>query len=355
MQLNGIAQKLKFKALQERAREKIGDIAESRGLTVEELEDRLAPDLGLNEDGKLTLDFGPRRFIVSFDEALKPYVRDENGSRLKDLPKPNKSDDNALAAEAVNRYKALKKDARTIAAQQIARMESAMCQRRRWTPENFRLFLVNHPLVRHLTRRLVWGVYGEDNRLQACFRVAEDNSYSNADDDLFPLPDGDIRIGLPHLLEMTPQDAAAFGQLFADYELLPPFRQLDRNCYTLTPAELAATELTRWAGRKCPSGRVIGLANKGWLRGEPQDAGWIGWMLKPLGQRALVMEIDEGFAVGMLPDELSTEQLLSKVWLYAGNARQYGWGGNAPQQARFSELDKVALSELINDIEGLFE
>ena len=94
---------------------------------VEELEDRLAPDLGLNADGTLTLDFGPRRFIISFDEALRPYVRDENGSRLKDLPKPNKSDDKALATEAVNRYKALKKDARTIAAQQIARMESAMC------------------------------------------------------------------------------------------------------------------------------------------------------------------------------------------------------------------------------------
>jgi hypothetical protein len=109
MQLNGIAGKLKFKALQERAREKIGHIAASRALTVEELEDRLAPDLGLNDDGTLTLDFGPRRFIISFDEALRPYVRDENGSRLKDLPKPNKSDDKALATEAVNRYKALKK------------------------------------------------------------------------------------------------------------------------------------------------------------------------------------------------------------------------------------------------------
>lgn len=115
---------------------------------------------------------------------------------------------------------------------------------------------------------------------------------------------------------MSPEDAAAFGQLFADYELLPPFRQLDRNCYTLTPDELTASELTRWAGRKCPSGRVIGLANKGWLRGDPQDAGWIGWMLKPLGQWALVMEIDEGFAVGMLPDELSAEQQLTKVWLF---------------------------------------
>ncbi|VUT01384.1 DUF4132 domain-containing protein [Klebsiella spallanzanii] len=355
MQLNGIAQKLKFKALQERAREKIAAIAESRELTVAELEDRLAPDLGLNDEGTLLLDFGPRRFIVSFDEALKPWVRDENGSRLKDLPKPNKSDDSALSADAVNRYKALKKDARTIAAQQIARMESAMCQRRRWDPENFRLFLVNHPLVRHLTRRLIWGVYNEENTLLACFRVAEDNSYSTADDDLFTLPDGKIRIGLPHVLEMPPEDAAAFGQLLADYELLPPFRQLDRNCYTLTPAELAASELTRWAGRKCPSGRVIGLVNKGWLRGDPQDGGWIGWMLKPLGDWALVMEIDEGFAVGMLPDELSAEQLLSKIWLYAGTANQYGWGGNSPQTATFSVLDKVTISELINDIDALFE
>ena len=37
MQLNGIAQKLKFKALQERAKEKLADIAESRELTVRSL------------------------------------------------------------------------------------------------------------------------------------------------------------------------------------------------------------------------------------------------------------------------------------------------------------------------------
>lgn len=355
MQLNGIAQKLKYKALQERAREKIADIADSRGLTVDELEDRLAPDLGLGEDGTLALDFGPRRFIISFDEALRPYVRDENGSRLKELPKPNKSDDNALSTDAVNRYKALKKDARTIAAQQIARMESAMCQHRRWTPENFHLLLVNHPLVRHLTRRLVWGAYSAENILLACFRVAEDNSYSTADDDLFTLPEGDIRIGLPHALEISQEDAAAFGQLFADYELLPPFRQLDRNCYTLTTAELESCELTRWTGRKCPSARVMGLANKGWLRGDPQDSGWISWMLKPVGEWTLVMEIDEGFVVGMRPDELSAEQLISKIWLCDENAHHDGCGSHGAVQATFSVLDNITISELINDIDGLFE
>lgn len=109
MQLNGIAQKLKFKALQERAKEKIADIAESRELTVAELEDRLAPDLGLDDNSSLLLDFGPRQFTVSFDETLKPFVRDASGSRLKDLPKPNKSDDESQANDAVNRYKLLKK------------------------------------------------------------------------------------------------------------------------------------------------------------------------------------------------------------------------------------------------------
>ena len=326
MQLNGIAQKLKFKALQERAKEKIADIAESRELTVAELEDRLAPDLGLDDNGSLLLDFGPRQFTVSFDETLKPFVRDVSGSRLKDLPKPNKSDDESQANDAVNRYKLLKKDARTIAAQQVARMESAMCLRRRWSPENFQLFLVEHPLVRHLTRRLIWGVYSAENQLLACFRVAEDNSYSTADDDLFTLPEGDISIGIPHVLEISPTDAAAFGQLFTDYELLPPFRQLDRNSYALTEAERNASELTRWAGRKCPSGRVMGLANKGWMRGEPQDGGWIGWMIKPLGRWSLIMEIDEGFAVGMSPAELSAEQLLSKLWLWEGKRKAMAGG-----------------------------
>ena len=355
MQLNGIAQKLKFKALQERAKEKIADIAESRELTVAELEDRLAPDLGLDDNGSLLLDFGPRQFTVSFDETLKPFVRDVSGSRLKDLPKPNKSDDESQANDAVNRYKLLKKDARTVAAQQVARLESAMCLRRRWSPENFQLFLVEHPLVRHLTRRLIWGVYSAENQLQACFRVAEDNSYSTADDDLFTLPEGDISIGIPHVLEISPTDAAAFGQLFADYELLPPFRQLDRNSYALTEAERNASELTRWAGRKCPSGRVMGLANKGWIKGTPQDGGWIGWMIKPLGRWSLIMEIDEGFAVGMSPAELSAEQLLSKLWLWGGKAESYGWGSNSTQEAQFSVLDDITASELINDIESLFE
>lgn len=74
-----LRKKIKFVALQEHASDKINMVAENRGLTMAELEDRLAPDLGLDINGSLTLDFGSRQFTVGFDETLKPVVRDENG------------------------------------------------------------------------------------------------------------------------------------------------------------------------------------------------------------------------------------------------------------------------------------
>lgn len=131
MQLNSIAQKLKFKALQKQAKKKIANIAKSRKLTVAKLKNQLAPNLSLNNNGSLLLDFGPRQFTVSFNKTLKPFVRNASGSRLKNLPKPNKSNNKSQANKAVNRYKLLKKNARTVAAQQVAKLKSAMCLRRR--------------------------------------------------------------------------------------------------------------------------------------------------------------------------------------------------------------------------------
>ena len=354
MQLNGIAQKLKFKGLREKAREKIAQIAEQRELTVAELEDRLAPDLGLDERGSMLLDFGPRQFTVSFDESLKPFIRDTQGKRFKDLPRPNKSDDAELSADAVNRYKALKKDARAVAAQQVQRLESAMCQQRRWTHEQFRQFLVEHPLVGHLTRRLVWATYDADKQLTHCFRVAEDNTYSTADDDEFQLPDNTVQIGLPHRLEISEQDIVDFGQLFTDYELLPPFSQLDRSCHALTEAEREALILDRWRDRQCASGRLAGLANKGWLRGEPQDAGWIGCMMKQMGDWTAIIEMSEGFCVGLPPDEFAAEQTVNGIGLIKGTPEYVGWWNPKDHKHTFSVLNDVAASELLRDIETLF-
>lgn len=99
----------------------------------------------------------------------------------------------------------------------------------------------------------------------------------------------------------------------------------------------------------------MGLANKGWIKGEPQDGGWIGWMIKPLGRWSLIMEIDEGFAVGMSPAELSAERALKQAVVMGRQSGKLWLGSNSTQEAQFSVLDAITASELINDIEALFE
>jgi hypothetical protein len=100
LQLHGISEKAKFKGLKARAREKIAEVAAGLGLTGEQLSDRLVPDFGLDTDGGMVLDYGPRRFTVGFDEQLKPYVTGEDGKRRKALPKPGAKDDATLAPAA---------------------------------------------------------------------------------------------------------------------------------------------------------------------------------------------------------------------------------------------------------------
>jgi predicted DNA-binding WGR domain protein len=345
MHLHAISQKVKFKGLKERAQEKIEQIAQARGLTAEELGDRLVPDLGLDEDGSLTLDFGPRSFRVGFNEQLKPFVRDASGKPVADLPKPAKSDDAQKAAASVETYKALKKDARAIASQQITRLELAMCARRRWDAQVFRTFLVEHPLVGHLARRLLWGLYGADNQLVTAFRVAEDRTFADQHDNTWELPAG-AQIGLVHALDLPEPLANAFGQVFGDYEILQPFRQLGRDTYRLTPEEQKAAQLTRFQGLKVQTVRVVGLESRGWRRGDAQDAGSVWWMLKPLAKgEQIVLGFEPGFIVGDLSFE--PEQTLGVVTIEAEGS--WDQKGSKPLGA----LDAVVASELLRDLESL--
>jgi predicted DNA-binding WGR domain protein len=346
MHLHGIAQKLKFKGLQEKAREKIDQIAEARGLSAEELADRLVPDLGLDERGSLDLDFGARRFKVVFDESLKPAVLDDTGKRLPDLPKPKQTDDPEKAGAATELWKALKKDAKTIASGQILRLEIAMCAQRRWTTPVFQQFLVEHPLLIHVVRRLVWGTYAADESLVAAFRVAEDGTLADAKDDAFELP-ADARVGIVHRLDLDESTAAAFGQIFADYEVLQPFVQLSRETASPTPEERESKKLERVVGLKVPTGKVLGLDNRGWRRGPPQDGGVVCWYEKAmLGGLVACLDLDPGIFTGMIAE--APEQTLGVVTLSDGERR---WGVEEAQP--FGRLSPIAFSELLRDLDAL--
>jgi hypothetical protein len=347
MHLNAIAQKVKFKGLQDAAKEKIQAVAEARGLSPEELADRLVPDLGLDEQGSMTLDFGSRQFTVGFDESLKPFVRDGTGKVLPDLPKANKSDDAEKAKEATDTWKTLKKDVKALASQQLVRFEAAMCTRRRWDTEVFKLFIAGHPLVCHIVRRLVWGVYDTDGNLQSTFRMAEDGSFADAEDNFFEIPEG-LKVGLLHALETPPEVQQKFSQILADYALMQPFQQLSRPSFALTEEEKKAVTLNRWGKSKVPTGKVLGMVNGGiWRRGPPQDAGWIWWFIRPIPVVGyeIHMAIEPGIGVGFVSEE--PVQSIDGVSIVASNS--YGSKGDLT----FESLDPITASELLRELEAL--
>lgn len=346
MSLNAIANKVKFKGLQEKAREKIAAIAEARGLSSEELADRLVPDLGLDASSALTLDFGPRQFTVAFDETLKPCVRDAQGLPLKDLPKPTRSDDGEKSATACERYKTLKKDAKAIASTQVTRLELAMVGQRRWSKADFELFFLNHPVMRFLAARLVWGVYPDGICVDA-FRIAEDWTLADKGDSPYVLPET-ASVGIAHVLTMPAETRDAFGQIFADYEILQPFRQLGRETYTLTADEQLSNKIVRFAQKTVPTGSVLGLINRGWKRGDALDGGWVSDFIKPLGAgHYAVARLDPGTVVGELSFEPA--QRITEISLHAASNTAWNWGEPLP----LSSFDPVMASELLRDIDLL--
>lgn len=105
-----------------------------------------------------------------------------------------------------------------------------------------------------------------------------------------------------------------------------------------------------------PERSAMGLANKGWIKGTSAGCRLIGWMIKPLGRWSLIMEIDEGFAGRHVASRISVEQLpLSKAVAKGRQSRKIWLGSNSTQEAQFSAIDAITASELINDIEALFE
>jgi hypothetical protein len=198
MHVHGVAQRARHAGIQKKAREIIGQIAAARGLSEEELADRLVPDLDLEPDGSKLLDFGPRQFRVGFDERLRPYVLDGTGQARAELPKPGKADDKALAKAAAEAWKALKKDVAVLGDQELLRLEIAMCRKRRWPVATFETCLAGHPLLGHVVRRLVWATCDADGRLLATFRMTAAGPRDERGQPVQLAPDS--RVGLPHPL-----------------------------------------------------------------------------------------------------------------------------------------------------------
>lgn len=336
IQLHHISQRAKSRPLRDNAAEFLQVVAENRGLSQEELADRLVPTLGLDDPQALSFDFGPRQFTVRFDENLNPVIFNQQNVRQKSVPRLRADDDQLKAPEALARLKGLKKDATQVSKNLLPRLEAALRTTRRWSLADFHSLFVNHPFTRLVTQRLIWGVYpaNEPRCLLKAFRVAAEGEFCNAQDEPIDLP-ADALIGIAHPLEMTVEMRSEFAQLFADYEIMPPFRQLSRRTVLLTPDESTSNSLTRWEGKSATVGQLMGMRYKGW------ESGYEDAFVYDLGEYRLVLKFSPGF---------NHYNVDSKALMSFRSLRVY----RDNKSVTFAELDVFDLSEALSAPDVIF-
>ncbi len=231
-----------------------------------------------------------------------------------------------------------------IAKSQVARLEEAMVTRRRFRADLFQSMFVGHRLLVHLVRRLLWGVYDNDGMLLTTFRISEDRSPADENDESFEL-DSNANIGIPHPIEMSDALRHAWGSLFSDYEIVQPFAQIGREVFRAQPAELLASELSRFSAMVIATGKLFGLEYKGFRREYAYDGGPVIAYRKNIGGTPWYARLS--FGPGMIPSEAAAkpEQTLNALELFRVD--------HLFPRPSFGDLDSIVFSELVRDVEGL--
>lgn len=288
MEIYKTAERVRSRGLARHARKTLTEIAAARDLSMEELTDRLVPDLGLDDDGTTELSYGEARsFHVRFDEQLRPLLYGADGKALKSLPRANKQDDEELVSEAKAHWKYLKKEAKAVAGERIHQLERAMCEGRSWSHDEFLSFFARHALLFNLAKRIVW------RSDEVLFRVCVDGTFADENDEPLTLPEA--RIGIPHPQHIAGSSLQRWAGLFADYELLQPFEQLGREVYPNADAEALIEEAQ---SKEVATTRLLRLRRLGWEEGASGGGGRVSHFTRFIGEASAALEMNPGIYLG---------------------------------------------------------
>lgn len=298
-----ISRKFKFRQVKAAAGEALEYAASELGITRAQLEDRIVPNLGFDENLKRIFDYGTRSFSVYLTPALELEIFDNSKKKVKNLPAPGKRDDEEKAPAAYAEFKQMKKQMKTVITNQKMRLEQALTAERLWTSEAWEELFVKNPVMHQFAIGLIWGTY-ENGVLKDTFRYMEDGSFNTKDEDEFELL-ADVQIGLVHPIELSEEDLAVWKEQLSDYEIIQPIEQLERPVYRITEEETGAAELTRFGGKLLNGLSLSGkLQGMGWYRGSVQDAGVYSTFYREDGDMGVELEFS-GSYVGDENDEVT--------------------------------------------------
>ncbi len=365
MHFERILRTTKRPSLRKQCNQAMAQIAQAWDMTRAELEDRAVPSLGLDEQGRRIVDFGPRHFHFVLGPDAKPKVREvidgvPKGKLKANPPKPGKRDDPELAPKERADWMLFKKQLQQVLNIQIRRLEQAMVLGRRWSLGKFSTLLKDHPLMGHLVRRLLWGLY-DGSELRHTFRVSDEGEILDAGDEPFE-PEENLRVGIAHPLDLGSAGRERWAEIFGDYEIVPPFALFDRPLFELEDAERDRHSLRRFCGARLPSETLMfGLEKLGWHRGPLEDSMMVYQLAKPFYSHdltAIAHGAMDGSVIALgqasgVPGSIDYCELVRGIFHTMDHDEGWQWK-DPPKSVRLGDVPPVVISEVLADLEVMY-
>lgn len=339
----------KNKNIGQAAADAFASAAEARGVTVEELGDLVVPWLGFEPGKPRLIETSKGQVEARIDAELKLAFRDvKTGKAMSKLPA-------GASAEVQAEFKTLAATLKEAVKAQMLRIETLLVRQFRWPVNRWQQLYLTHPLLRPFTQRLVWGWRDAAGELRITFRALDDASLSDVEDNAVTLPD-EGSVSLVHPLDLSDEARAAWIQHLVDYDVLPPFAQLDRPVIRCKPEEASIKFGKQVEGSDVNAMTFRSRAEKlGWSRGSVCDAGCVTAYRKIYSGAGVEAFLGlEGMYVGIGMDEsiklgdvcfVKTGSVQVGSYVYDEPSKE-----DDPRLIAFADVPIVPLSETMGDL-----
>ena len=187
------------------------------------------------------------------------------------------------------------------------------------------------------------------------FRALEDRTLTTAADEPTEAPTAGS-VGIVHPLELSAADRQAWQQHVADYEIAPPFPQLERPVIAPDPAQMPTKMFHDFDKTELNAMTFRGRAEKrGWLRGSVVDGGGIWYYYKPFHAAGVdVFLVVDGMYMGI---DMYSSITLGKFYFVRHRSIKVGsYTYDEPKDEKDArvlaagEVPPIAFSEALGDL-----
>ncbi|MFD7323787.1 DUF4132 domain-containing protein [Streptomyces sp. NPDC059875] len=250
-------------------------LAGRAGLTPSMLRERGVPAHGLDARGVREEALGEYTAVLAVREpgVASLSFRGPQGRVLKSAPKAAREGH----GERLAPLRAALKELRTLLAVERSRLEDHLAAGTTWPTEDWERYYIDHPVTGAAARALLWEVAPDgDERWIAGLpeRTGGGWALAGADGTATPVAPG-ARLRLWHPVRADGEEIAEWRAEITGRELRQPFKQVFREAYPLTPAEVATgSHSDRFAGHvlRYDHARAL-MAERRWTG---DQLGWFG-------------------------------------------------------------------------------